>query len=189
MARDTHSARKPAGPGRKSRRPRTGKGLAQQTIAQAAAPVAQVVTRAARRMPRPKRPFHVTRRALVFAAVLVIMALSFAGSLRVYLVQAGELAAARAEIEANSARIAELTSELERWNDPAYVQAQARQRLGWVMPGEVGYRVIGRDGKVLTGGVEIRGVGSSVPNGLEPRWWDHLAGSVNAADEPEPARG
>ena len=45
MARDTHSARKPAGPGRKSRRPRTGKGLAQQTIAQAAAPVAQVVTR------------------------------------------------------------------------------------------------------------------------------------------------
>lgn len=188
MARDTRSGRKPAGPGRTPRRPRTAKGLAQQTLAQAAAPVADVVTRAAKRMPRPKRPFNITRRALVFASVLIVLALSFAGSLRVYLVQAGDLATARAQIEAHSARIAELTSELERWNDPAYVQAQARQRLGWVMPGEVGYRVIGRDGSVLTGGVEIQGVGSTVPNGLEPRWWDHLAGSVNAADEPLPVR-
>lgn len=187
MARDTRGGRQPAGPGRTPRRTRTGSGRAAQSSAQGGAPVAEAVARAVKRVPRPRRPFTITRRALVFAAVLVTLALSFAGSLRVYLVQAGDLATARAQIEAHSARIAELTSELERWNDPAYVQVQARQRLGWVMPGEVGYRVIGRDGKALSGSVEIQGVGSSTPNGLEPRWWDRLAGSVNAADTPTPA--
>lgn len=38
--------------------------------------------------------------------------------------------------------IAELQVEQERWKDPAYVKAQVRQRIQYVMPNEVGYIVL-----------------------------------------------
>ena len=118
----------------------------------------------------------------MLVAVLAVLALSFASSLRVWMLQSQELAAAQAQIERDQARVAELESSLERWGDPAYVRAQARERLGWVMPGEVGYRVLGRDGEVLSGSTEIEGVGTPQANPLAARWWDKLATSVHHAD-------
>jgi len=35
-----------------------------------------------------------------------------------------------------------LTTQRARWNDPAYIRAQARDRLFYVMPGETSYLVI-----------------------------------------------
>ena len=77
--------------------------------------------------------------------------------------------------------------ELARWADPAYVRTQARERLGWVVPGETGYRVVDGDGNPLGGGAEI---GSSRTMISEPQdaWWAKLWGSVEAADKPAPAK-
>ena len=47
-------------------------------------------------------------------------------------------------------------------HDPDYVRTQARERLGWVVPGETGYRVVGADGKPLGGGLR------SSPRRLRP---------------------
>lgn len=120
--------------------------------------------------------------------VVALLGLSYAGSLRVLITQSTDMAVARQQIEERTTRVTELQQELERWEDPAYVKAQARTRLGWVMPGEIGYRVIGTDGEVLSGSQEIEGVGAAQPNELHARWWDHLAGSIRAADNPQPVR-
>src|SRR5690625_6013579 len=49
------------------------------------------------------------------------------------------------EDEAAEEREAHLRAELARWEDPAYVAAQARERLAFVMPGETAYKVIDPD--------------------------------------------
>lgn len=193
--RENRLNRQPSGPGRSTKRPRTSAPSAASTGATGAAATASApkpaspvrnsaLARAAARIPRPRNRFAFTRRALILFAVLAVLGLSFAGSLRVWVIQSQELAATNAEIERQTARVAELEDQLQRWNDPAYVKAQARQRLGWVMPGEVGYRVVGADGQVLSGTTEIEGVGASRTSELAARWWDKLGTSIRQADEP-----
>lgn len=131
-----------------------------------------------------QRGLRFTRRALVLALVVVALAISFGGSLRIYLSQQHDLAVAEQQIRERSTQIADLEAELARWDDPAYVKAQARDRLGWVMPGETGYRVIGPDGEPLGGGVVIESEQQLPAGEHEPVWWDRLWGSVQTANAP-----
>ena len=96
-----------------------------------------------------------TARAIALAVVLLILTISYATSLRIYFAQAHEIASTNAEIAERQQRIRELQGELARWGDEAYVRTQARERLGWVVPGETGYTVVGADGKPLGGGAKI----------------------------------
>lgn len=128
-----------------------------------------------------------TTRAVALVAVLLILTISYASSLRVYFAQTSDIAATRAEIAERQQRIAELQGGLARWDDPEYVRTQARARLGWVVPGEMGYRVVDAEGNPLGGGALIEASG---PTLAEPRdaWWAKLWGSVAAADKPAPAK-
>jgi len=131
--------------------------------------------------------FRFTWRLIALVAVVVVLIVSYASSLRVYFNQQSQLAAARAQIAGNQQTISDLQDELQRWQDPAYVQAQARARLGWVVPGEVGYQVIGADGKPLNPAANID-ASAPVPAGADKgNWWDRLLGSAAAADNPAPA--
>lgn len=47
-----------------------------------------------------------------------------------------------AQLAVNKQNIAELQKLVDRWSDPAYVRAQARERLHFVMPDQVGYIVL-----------------------------------------------
>ena len=135
-------------------------------------------------LPAWRRGLHLTRRAMVLALVVIVLAISFGQSLRIYLSQQHDLAVAQQQLRERSAQIADLEAELARWNDPEYVKAQARDRLGWVMPGETGYRVVGADGKPLGGGVVIESEQQLPVGEHDPVWWDRLWGSVKAADAP-----
>ena len=82
-----------------------------------------------------------TRRAAVFAIVFCALALSVAVPLRTYLGQRDDVARQeqlqaelRAQVDKLEARKAEL-------DDPAQVEAEARRRLRYVMPGETPYIV------------------------------------------------
>jgi cell division protein FtsB len=81
------------------------------------------------------------RRAAILAAVVCILTLTIAGPVRTYFAQSAELTA----IEASNAQLevqkAQLEAEKTRINDPAYIEAQARDRLGMVMPGETPYQI------------------------------------------------
>jgi len=43
---------------------------------------------------------------------------------------------------ATKASIDKMSQDLKRWDDPAYVRAQARDRLYYVMPGEISFLVM-----------------------------------------------
>jgi cell division protein FtsB len=81
-------------------------------------------------------------RAAIAALVLAVVVLSLAVPLRAWLRQSDENTALAAEVAAREQRIAELDEQLSQWGDPAYVEQQARERLRWVRPGEIGYVVI-----------------------------------------------
>lgn len=123
--------------------------------------------------------FGATWRLILLGVVIAALVLALAQSLRVYFAQASDIAQLRAEIEQSQADIAELEDQLERWDDPEYVKVQARERLGWVLPGETGYRVVGADGETLGGDSSV--LAEEEAQGM---WWERMWGSVAKADEP-----
>jgi len=133
-----------------------------------------------------KRGARITWRLVAVLVVFTVLVVTYANSLRVYFSQQRQIADAKAQVAAGQRTVDDLYTQLERWQDPAYVEAQARAQLGWVMPGEIGYHVIGTDGQVLGGGAAI-GSTASLPTDEQPEtWWDRLAGSILAADNPVP---
>lgn len=124
---------------------------------------------------------QITQRAVALLVVVGLLVISYVGTMRIYLDQQSDMATARTQIAERQATIAQLQDELSRWNDPSYIKTQARERLGWVMPGEVGYRVIGTDGKVVSGEV------GSIKGNNDPAnqaWYELIWSSVQTADQP-----
>lgn len=128
-----------------------------------------------------------TTRAIALVVVLLVLVISYASSLRIYFSQAHEISARRTEIAERQQKITTLQEELSRWSNPDHVRTEARARLGWVVPGETGYQVVGEDGQPLGGGAEIEGGTAAVVAGKDG-WWGQLWGSVQAADKPAPVK-
>jgi len=84
-----------------------------------------------------------TGRALVLALVAATLLVSMAVPVRAWLAQRAQVADLRTQVAEASDRVAALEIERDRWQDPAFVAAQARERLHFVLPGEVGYVAIG----------------------------------------------
>ena len=118
---------------------------------------------------------------LVVAAVLVV---SYASSMRAYLQQRSHINDLRTQIERSERDITALEREKRRWADDAYVETQARERFGWVMPGETSYQVIDHNGEPLERRNELSdpdSVGRRVP----VAWWEKVNVTLEAADHPE----
>ncbi|MCV7259218.1 FtsB family cell division protein [Mycobacterium shimoidei] len=81
------------------------------------------------------------RRAAILAAVVCVLTLTIAGPVRTYFAQRTEMKQLAASEAALRRQIAELEQQKVKLGDPAYIAAQARERLGFVMPGEVPYQV------------------------------------------------
>ena len=176
------TSRPGAGPGRGRPRLRT---QARKQPSATHAPSADAVAPETATGPLRRRGYGLTARAIALAVVLLILAISYVTSLRIYFSQAHEISATKTEIAERQQRIRDLQGELARWDDEAYVRTQARERLGWVVPGETGYTVVGVDGKPLGGGAQIS---AEEVAGTQPQdsWWSKLWGSVEAADRPAP---
>lgn len=139
-----------------------------------------------RHLPRPIHGLRLTQRALAVIVVVGILLLSYASSVSVYLNQLRQSSEARQQIAQRTESIANLEDEIRRWQDPAYVKAQARERLGWVIPGEIGFRVVDANGKPIGGGSQIDRAGA-LPDGEHAEtWYERVWGSVRTADNPEP---
>jgi cell division protein FtsB len=93
--------------------------------------------------PVPARNF--SGRSVALLVVLFVAAVLLAPTLRVFLDQQAELRAVQEDITAQQEEQRELTAQIARWDDPAYIQQQARDRFNLVMPGEKAYMVIGGD--------------------------------------------
>lgn len=71
---------------------------------------------------------------LVVAGVVVL-----APTVGLLLEQRRDIAAAEAQVVEQQANVESLQDEVARWDDPAYIEAQARDRLFYVYPGETSF--------------------------------------------------
>jgi hypothetical protein len=116
--------------------------------------------------------------------VFAVLVISYASSMRAYLQQRDHINDLKQQISSSEAGIAEAEREKRRWRDPAYVEAQARERFGWVLPGETSYQVLDADGNPLTGDDELTDPDSIAP--AKPKaWWSKAYATLEAADHPE----
>lgn len=122
-------------------------------------------------------------RALVLGCIIALAAALVLPSFRVYLDQQRELADLRAERDAAKAEVDDLTAEIARWDDPAFIIAQARERLAYVFPGETPYRVVDPEFVTASAPDSAAGIAHSDPNEGLP-WYDSLWGSVLAVGDP-----
>jgi cell division protein FtsB len=89
-----------------------------------------------------RRRATLTARAAVLAVALASVALALALPFKVWVAQGGQISDLQSQTRAAQQRIAQLRAEQQRWEDPAFVRQQARQRLHYVMPGETAYVVL-----------------------------------------------
>ncbi|MFT4010223.1 MAG: septum formation initiator family protein [Nocardioidaceae bacterium] len=125
--------------------------------------------------------------------VLAVLMVSFASSFRAYLQQRQQLGRLDDQIASSKANLTSLEREQKRWRDPAFVKAQARKQFGFLMPGEIGYTVLGADGKPL-GDVDTLDDPATKTDDGKPEWYSSLWSSVllagnppTTSDEPAPA--
>ena len=132
--------------------------------------------------PRPR----FTNRMAILVVVVAVLVVSYASSMRAYLEQRSHISDLRAQIASSERDIKALEREKRRWADDEYVKAQARERFGWVMPGETSYQVLDRDGKPLEQGDELTDP-TSVARTVPDPWWDKVYGTLEVADHPKKA--
>lgn len=81
-------------------------------------------------------------RAVVLTGVMALALAVMVPSARAYLKQRETLQDLQGQVVDAQAQVDDLQAQVARWNDPAYVIAQARDRLIYVLPGETPYRVV-----------------------------------------------
>nr|WP_196837086.1 septum formation initiator family protein [Zhihengliuella flava] len=91
--------------------------------------------------PVPARSF--SGRLVALAVVLAAVTIMLLPSVGVYMDQREELGELRASISELEQEQDDLQNLITRWEDPAYIRQQARERINLVMPGERQYMVIG----------------------------------------------
>ncbi len=130
-----------------------------------------------------ERRSRLTGRAAILVLVLAVLAVSYASSLRAYLQQRTQIEQLEAQIDQRKSDITDLKREKERWQDPAYVTQQARERFNYVMPGETPYVVVDENGEPLDASAEL-GDPASVDDPDVRAWYEDAWDSVKIAGNP-----
>ncbi|KGN36463.1 FtsB family cell division protein [Knoellia subterranea] len=118
-----------------------------------------------------------TVRRVGLAVVLLFLVVLVAPTLRAYVQQRSDISALRDKVAQQKVTVEELQKEQARWEDPAYVEQQARTRLKFVKPGEKSYTVL--DPEVDQRDPSVAHVREST----DP-WYDTIWSSMQAADVP-----
>jgi cell division protein FtsB len=84
--------------------------------------------------------------SLALLAMIVLGVVTLAPRVQTWFMQRQAIFQAQADLEQAKKEVAQMQVERKRWEDPAYIRAQARDRLYYVMPGEVSYLVMDADG-------------------------------------------
>jgi cell division protein FtsB len=130
------------------------------------------------------------RRAAILAAVVCVLTLTIAGPVRTYFAQRTEMKQLAAEEAEKRSQIKQLEEMKVKLADPAYIESQARERLGFVMPGETPYQV-----QLPPGAVESSGEpgGSSPSTASGDPWytalWRTIADTPHNIAPPQPGPG
>lgn len=165
------------GPGR-------GRGGAGRGRASAPVPVPVVAPGAKDERARSR----LTSRAAILVLVVAVLMVSYASSLKAFLQQRAHINDLQSQIAQREANIDALEAEKRRWDDEAYVEQQARARLGYVMPGEKTYLVLDENGNALEPASALDDPATVISTESTP-WWSDAWESVElAGNPPKPAK-
>ncbi len=114
----------------------------------------------------------------MLALTMVMLAVLLAPYLRAWLVQRAQIASLQRANDQLSSQVAQLDETRTRWKDPAYVRAQARQRLQYAMPGETSFVVLGAEPSTDDSGTASP---RTTPHAAHRAWFGELWSSVQAA--------
>ena len=78
---------------------------------------------------------------VIMLGLVVLAAFVLVPTLGTYIDQRQQIAALEESVELTQQQVTELERERDRWNDPAFITTQARERLYYVRPGEIVYLV------------------------------------------------
>ena len=116
----------------------------------------------------------------VLVVLITILALPF----KEWVTQRARIADLESQLAWHHDRVNGLEASIERWNDPAYVEAQARARLHFVRPGQVGYVVLTDEQAEEPKTTQTRPM-AAVPQGGP--WWGAVWSTVRQAADPSSA--
>jgi cell division protein FtsB len=102
---------------------------------------------------------------VIMMGLVVLAAFVLVPTIGTYVDQRQQVAALEAAVQLSRDEVAELESQRERWEDPAYITTQARERLYYVKPGEIVYLV-----------------DDDLPPELEPQEQQPVSDELEAAD-------
>jgi cell division protein FtsB len=127
--------------GRPPKSPAARRGpTASRALPEAVEPIKRAIAESAERR-SDQRLGLTARRAAILAAVVCVLTLTIAGPVRTYFAQRTEMKQLAASEAALRQQIANLEQQKVKLADPAYIAAQARERLGFVKPGDIPYQV------------------------------------------------
>lgn len=125
---------------------------------------------------------------LLIMGIMILAVIVLAPSVKTFVEQRAQIAELQRSVDEAKANAQSLDDAAARWSDPAYIRAQARDRLYYVMPGEISYLVLndvtlaaGDDGAVsdeleqtrtdwvtsLLSSVVVSGTGTQTPAQLD----------------------
>ena len=121
----------------------------------------------------PTKGGSFTGRAVVLALVVATLLVTLAVPVRGWFAQRAEIAGLRADVDSARERVAALQIEQERWDDPAFVAAEARRRLHFVLRGEVGFVTLGSESSLTA---------TEAEQGPVTPWYSSLWDALQEAD-------
>lgn len=119
--------------------------------------------------------------------IMVLGLIQLAATFHNYAINLSQLNALKNQQAALIAQKQDLENQIQRWDDKAYVTAQARERLGFVFPGEQAIKVLHADALASESKDQDEGKGADAPHQNALPWYQELAYSFKKADQ-KPAR-
>ena len=116
---------------------------------------------------------RLTGRAILLAAVVVLLVVSLAYPLQRYLAQQAAIDRLEADNSAAQQRVEDLRLQVDQLDDPAFIETQAQSRLQYVMPGDLLYVI------------DDSGQAQEVPEQAEQAeqaWFQRVLDSIDTAD-------
>ncbi|TPF93306.1 septum formation initiator [Bifidobacterium sp. UTBIF-68] len=116
--------------------------------------------------------------------IIALGAIQLVSTFHTYALNLAELNSLKREEASLVAKKQELENNIKRWDDKAYVTAQARERLGFVFPDEQAVRVLHPEAVTGDETPSDQSDGSQTTSKKVLPWYSELAYSFKKADEP-----
>lgn len=92
------------------------------------------------------RSRKITLEIVTVLAIVVIGVITLGQQVQIWFQQRQQIADLTVQVAKAKAELANMKVERKRWEDPVYIRSQARDRLYYVLPGEVSYLVMDANG-------------------------------------------